>query len=183
MAGVNKTSLQHRCFTAGLSTEGTKKDLLARLRIYNAVGVLEAIIYKEAVQVPENGESSKAKYCGQEIARELKSAIPGQRATGSARWGNLAGLLKLEMDRVFELEAEMPKLKSAYAKRLAIRNRFFSSFLRDHHPAQYTPGVHKNGRKPSSTPRLLSPHRCRSFRYKYFCHAIWLTTGLNLIAT
>lgn len=42
MAGVNKTSLQHRCFTAGLSTEGTKKDLLARLRIYNAVGVVEA---------------------------------------------------------------------------------------------------------------------------------------------
>ena len=130
---------------------------------------MEAIIYKEAVQVPENGESSKAKYCGQEIARELKSAIPGQRATGSARWGNLAGLLKLEMDRVFELEAEMtaikaemPKLKSAYAKSLAIRNRFFSSFLRDHHPAQYTLGVHKNGRKPYSMTKVLISERTAS---------------------
>lgn len=98
MAGSNKTtSLQRRCFTAGLSTEGTKKDLLTRLRIYNAVGVVEAIIYKEAVQVPENDESSKGQYCGQEIARELQSAISGQSATGSARWGNPAGLLKLEM--------------------------------------------------------------------------------------
>lgn len=59
MAGGNKSLLQNRCFAAGLSTEGTKKDLLARLRMYNAIGVVEAIIYKEAVQVPENGESSK----------------------------------------------------------------------------------------------------------------------------
>ena len=71
---------------------------------------------------------------------------------------NPAGLLKLEMtyshkelvdslkelkDKVAALEAEMPKFKSAYANSLAIRNRFFSSFLRDHHPAQYTPGEHK----------------------------------------
>lgn len=41
------------------------------------------------------------------------------------------------------IEVEMPKLKSAYANSLAIRNRFFSSFLRDHHPAEYTPGEHK----------------------------------------
>ena len=58
MASGNKALLQKPCFTAGLSTEGTKKDLL-----------VEEIIYKEAVQVPENGESSKGQYCGQEIAR------------------------------------------------------------------------------------------------------------------
>lgn len=163
MTGANKTSLQNRCFTAGLSTEGTKKDLLARLRTYNTIGGVEAIIYKEAVQVPENGESSKGQYCGQEIAREFGSAIPGQSATGNARWGNPTELLKLEMtnchkelvdshkelkDRVGALETEMaiemPKLKSAYANSIAIRNRCFSSFLKDHHyPAQYTPGEHK----------------------------------------
>lgn len=47
---------------------------------------------------------------------------------------------KAEMNAI---KAEMPKLKSAYANSLAIRNRFFSSFLRDHHPTQYTPGEHK----------------------------------------
>ncbi|MCJ1346486.1 hypothetical protein MMC31_004703, partial [Peltigera leucophlebia] len=100
-----------------------------------------------------------------EIARELRSDFPSQSATGSARWGGPAGLLKLEMtnghkelvdshkevkDRVAALETEMaavavemPKWKSAYANSIAIRDRFFSSFLRDHHPAQYTPGEHK----------------------------------------
>ncbi len=85
MAGANKTSLQRCCAAAGLSTEGTKKDLLTRLSMYNSVGTMEAIINKEAVQVPQNGESSKGQCCGQEIARELQSAIPGQSATGSAR--------------------------------------------------------------------------------------------------
>lgn len=65
------------------SIEETKKDLLARLSTYNSVGTVEVIIYKEAVQVPQNGESSKGQCCGQEIAREFQSAIPGQSATGS----------------------------------------------------------------------------------------------------
>lgn len=165
MAGANKTSLQRRDSAAGLSIEGTKKDLLARLNMNNSVGTVEAIIYKEAVQVFQNGESSKGQCCGQEIAREFQSAIPGQSATGSARWDNPAGLLMLEMtdshkelvdsnkklldsvqelkDRVAALKTDMPKLKATYAHNLAVRNQFFSSFLRDHQPAKYTPGEHK----------------------------------------
>lgn len=46
-------------------------------------------------------------------------------------------------DRVAALEADVPRSKATYAHSLAIRNRFFSSFLRDHHPAKYTPGEHK----------------------------------------
>ena len=80
----HKTALPYHCFTAGLSTEGTKKDLLARLRIYNAHGVVEAIIYKKAVQIPENSESSNGQYCGQEIARELQCAIP--EVAGQPSW-------------------------------------------------------------------------------------------------
>ena len=169
MTGANKTSLQRRCAAAGLSTEGTKKDLFARLSIYNSVGTVEAIIYKEAVQVPQNGESSKGQCCGQEIARELQSAIPGQSATGSARWGNPAGLVVLERtdtynelldtnkkllnkakeqdDRLAEQDNRLASLEArmeaTQAHSLAIRNRFFSSFLRDYYPDKYTPGEHK----------------------------------------
>lgn len=99
---------------------------------------MEAIICKEAVQVPQNGESSKEQCCGQEIAPEFQFAIPGQSATGS--------LLMLEMndshkelvdrdkklldsvqelkDRVAALETDVPKSKATYAHSLAIRNRF-----------------------------------------------------------
>ena len=45
--------------------------------------------------------------------------------------------------RVAALEADVPKSKATYAHSLAIRNWFFRSFLRDHHPAKYTPGKHK----------------------------------------
>lgn len=141
MAGPNKPSLQRRCSAAGLSTEGTKKDLRTRLTIYNSVGTVEAIIYKEAVQVPQNGESTKGQCCGQEIAHELQSAMSGQSATGSARWGNPARFLMLETienykkplgaveelmdnmkeledstkeleDRLASIEADVPKSKS-----------------------------------------------------------------------
>lgn len=108
---------------------------------------MEVIIYKEAVQVPENSKSLKVQYYGQEITCKLQSAILAQRITNSARCSNLAGLLKLDIDQVSKLAAEitritaeMPKLKSAYIKNLAIRNRFFSFFLRDYYPAQYILG-------------------------------------------
>ena len=154
--------------------------------------------YKEAVQVPQNDESSKGQCCGQEIARELQSAIPDQSATNSARWDNPAGLLMLEMtdshkelvdsnkklldsvkelkDRVAALESDVPKSKATYAHSLAIRNRFFSSFLRDHHPAKYTPSW-------GPTTRLLPLHRCHSLRCEHLHDTIWLTTRSNFIAT
>lgn len=60
------------------------------------------------------------------------------------RWGNPTGLAKLEytertiQDRLSSVEAEIPKWSATYQHSLAIRDRFLSSFLRDHYPAQYT---------------------------------------------
>lgn len=52
--------LQDRCAAAGLSIEGTKNDLKARLKGSNTVNLVETIIYKNAVQVPQSDEASKA---------------------------------------------------------------------------------------------------------------------------
>lgn len=155
--------LQYCYFISGLFIKGTKKDLLARFRIYNAIGILEVIIYKEAIQVPKNSKLSKTKYCRWEIAHKLKFASLSQRAIGTARWGNLSGLFKLEIDWMFKLtaeiiaiKAEIPKLKSTYVNSLIIKNRFFSLFLRDYHLAQYTSNKYKNGRKLYSMIKIFT---------------------------
>ncbi len=67
MTGSKKASLQRRFADTGISTEGTKKDLTARLKTSKSVSVVGAIIYNEPFGLPETGKGSKAYYCGQEI--------------------------------------------------------------------------------------------------------------------
>lgn len=87
MAGGNKSSLQHCCTAAGLSTEGTKTS---------SVNVNEAIIYKGALQVPQTNEASTAQSCLHEIEQEPQTGISAVGLTGGACWCNPAGLRKLD---------------------------------------------------------------------------------------
>ena len=55
MTGSKKASLQRRFADAGISTEGTKKDLTVRLKSSKSVIVVGAIIYHEPVAPPTQG--------------------------------------------------------------------------------------------------------------------------------
>lgn len=60
------------------------------------VDLVETINHKNAVQVPQSDEACKVRFCREEIERETQTAISAVDPRGGARWGNPAGLLKLD---------------------------------------------------------------------------------------
>lgn len=81
---ANKARLQDRCAAAGLSTEGTKNDLKARLKGSSTVNLVETIIFKNTVQVPQSDEASKAHSWLKAIEREIQAGRSAVRPTGGA---------------------------------------------------------------------------------------------------
>lgn len=74
MTGSKKVSLQRRFADAGISTEGTKKDLTARLKTSKSVSVVGAIIYNGPLDYPRLAKDQKRITAGRRLGQSGISA-------------------------------------------------------------------------------------------------------------
>lgn len=163
---ANKARLQDRCAAAGLSIEGTKNDLKARLKGSSTVNLVETIIHKNAVQVPQSDEASKAHSWLKAIERESRP-VDQQCAQQVAPFGAIPrGCSKLDItERRFqeltnkqaEMAAELSQLKISHKHSLSITDRFFSSFLRGHLFSLYSSSEYKRKAKGDCSAHHVAP--------------------------
>lgn len=153
MTRSNRASLQRRCADAGFSTEGTKKDLTARLKTSESVGVVvlwRQLFIKKLSDYPRPAKHRKLTTAGRRSGasfnpvfqlRVQQVALAG--ATHCSSWKQPRAVF-----RKFRIGWPHSRLKSqSWGHLTSTTSRsgtvfLVRSFLTDQYPAQYTSSEH-----------------------------------------